>query len=65
MSGDVINLRTARKARQRNAAQALAATNRARFGRTTAEKQRDEQARDLADRLIDGAQRVAPEAERD
>lgn len=57
MSGEVVNLRTARKARAKAAATAEAAANRARFGRTKAE--RLAQARE-ADRLagaIDGAKR--------
>ena len=47
--GEVINLRQARKARNRLTAQAQAATNRARFSRTKAERDadllREEQAR--------------------
>lgn len=38
---EVINLRRARKRRQREAAAAQAAANRAKFGRTPAEKARD------------------------
>ena len=37
--GEVINLRAARKARDRAAKASAAETNRARFGRTRAEKQ--------------------------
>jgi hypothetical protein len=50
---EVINLRQARKARDRQAAQAQAAANRARFGRTKAEKAADA-AREEARRHLDG-----------
>jgi hypothetical protein len=39
--GDVVNLRMARKAKKRGQAEALAAANRAAFGRTKAQKQAD------------------------
>jgi len=54
---EIINLRLARKARARSAAERQADANRAKFGRTKAEKARakdDEQARA---RLLDGARR--------
>lgn len=52
---DIINLRTARKARARAAAAATADANRAAFGRSKEEKRqaRDEQTR--AAKLLDGA----------
>ena len=53
--GEVVNLRRARKAKARIEAQATAATNRAAFGRTRAEKQRDTAARERLDRHLDGA----------
>lgn len=55
--GDVINLRQARKAKARAAADAKAAANRHAFGRTKAEKHiaRDEAAR--RDAVLDGARR--------
>lgn len=55
--GDVINLRLARKARARVDAAAKAAENRARHGRTKAEKAAEaiEQAR--RDAVLDGAKR--------
>lgn len=55
--GEVIGLRTARKARDRAAREAEAAANRARHGRTRAEKATDaaEQARRNA--ILDGAER--------
>jgi hypothetical protein len=54
MTGEILNLRKARKARQRAGKEAEAAENRIRFGRTRAEKDaaRLEQARSL--RSIDG-----------
>ncbi|KPF53818.1 hypothetical protein ABIC78_002177 [Novosphingobium sp. 1529] len=50
----VINLRQARKARDRQAAQAQAAANRARFGRTKAEKAADLAREEQARRQLDG-----------
>lgn len=54
---EIINLRQARKAVQRRQDEATATANRAKFGRTKAERsaQASEQARAL--RLIDGAKR--------
>lgn len=55
--GEVINLRQARKQRDKAAASRLAETNRAKFGRTKAERlaQRAEAARQ--DKQIEGARR--------
>ena len=47
--GDVVNLRMARKAKKRGQAEALAAANRAAFGRTKAQKQA---MRELEDRCL-------------
>jgi hypothetical protein len=54
---EIINLRRARKARDRTAADVQAAANRQRFGRTKAEKlaEAHEQARTA--RIVDGARR--------
>ena len=55
--GDVVNLRQARKRRDRRAAEDKAAENRAKFGMTKTEKA---QARDEAERLarhVDGTRR--------
>ena len=54
---EVVNLRTARKARQRSEREALAASNRAKFGQSKAEKamRRLDEAR--SERIIDGAKR--------
>lgn len=54
---EIINLRLARKAQKRKQADSTASANRAKFGRTKAERvgEANEQARAL--RLIDGAKR--------
>jgi hypothetical protein len=54
---DVINLNKARKAKARGDQAANAAANRAQFGRTKAEKDRDRIDRERAKRLLDGAER--------
>lgn len=53
--GDVVNLRLARKRKGRDQAEADAATNRAKFGRTKAEKKQDEQKAAQLARTIDHA----------
>lgn len=53
--GDVVNFNKARKARARTDAKATAESNRARFGRSKAEKARDRIDKTRADRLLDGA----------
>ena len=53
--GDVINLRRARKAKAKGAAEVQAAENRARHGRTTSEKKRDDSETKRLDRIVDGA----------
>lgn len=65
MTGEVINLRTARKARRRDETLATAATNRARFGRTKAERTKDQREAERAARIIDGAKRDRPGTEQD
>ncbi len=55
--GEVVNLRLARKAKARAGAAATAATNRAAFGRTKAQKQADAAAQDRLTRTLDGARR--------
>lgn len=57
MTAEVINLRLARKARARAAAQDAAATNRARHGRTKAERLATQADAERASRLLDGARR--------
>lgn len=54
---EIINLRLARKARQRRAAEQTATENRARFGRTRNERRRDTLATDALDRTVAGARR--------
>ena len=53
--GDIVNLRKARKARVRAEDSAHAATNRARFGRTPQERERDRLEEEQARRKLDGA----------
>lgn len=53
--GDVVNLNKARKARGRDAASVTAAANRAKFGRTKAEKQRDAADKARIEKTVDGA----------
>ena len=52
--GDVINLRSVRKAKARATASAQADANRAKFGRTKAEKQADAAEKARSERLLDG-----------
>jgi hypothetical protein len=54
---DIINLRQARKARARSDAEAKAAANRARFGRTVQEKLADDAEVQRTDTLLDGVRR--------
>ncbi|MCZ4341238.1 DUF4169 family protein [Sphingomonadaceae bacterium G21617-S1] len=53
--GDVVNLNRARKARARAEARTIADANRAKFGRTKAEKVRDRIEKDRTEALLDGA----------
>jgi hypothetical protein len=55
--GEVVNLRLARKARERAVAEAGAATRRAAHGRTKAQKMRDAAEADRLARTLDGARR--------
>ncbi|MDB5710287.1 MAG: hypothetical protein JWL96_2357 [Sphingomonas bacterium] len=52
---EIINLRIARKARGRAVAAAAADTNRAKFGRSKAEKQTDAAEAARREKLLDGA----------
>ena len=54
---EIINLRSVRKARVKAEKAGEAQVNRAKFGRTKAEKLRDKIAAERADRAIDGAKR--------
>ena len=55
--GDVVNLNTARKAKRRAEARTDAAANRAKFGRTGAEKAVDRASADRLARRLDQARR--------
>ena len=54
---EIVNLRLARKARQRSQAAQDAAENRARFGRTKGERARDAVEAERLARTVDGARR--------
>lgn len=54
---EIVNLNKARKARTREEAKAQAAANRARHGRTKAEKANDARAEARRQALLDGAKR--------
>jgi hypothetical protein len=56
--GDIVNLKHARKARARAEKAEVAAANRARFGRTKAEKSRDKAESAVVARTLDGAKRA-------
>lgn len=52
--GDVVNLRRARKARDRASAEAQAEQNRITFGRTKAERELSKAEKTLAERRLEG-----------
>jgi len=54
---NVVNLNKVRKAREQALAREQARENRAKFGRTKAEKTRTEAEKEQADRTLDGAKR--------
>ena len=54
---DIINLRSARKAKARAERDQAAAENRRRFGRTKAEKERDAAEAERAEKRIEGHRR--------
>jgi hypothetical protein len=54
MTAEIINLRQVRKQREREAKDAEAAGNRARFGRTRAERERDEIGEEKTRQHLDG-----------
>jgi hypothetical protein len=54
---EIINLRQARKARARTEKEAAAAANRAKFGRTKAEKQAEDAKRELTQKQLDSHKR--------
>lgn len=57
MTGDIINLRTARKRKARAEREAEAAQNRVVFGQTKAEKQARQASKDLDQRRLDQSKR--------
>ena len=58
---EIINLRMARKIRQRDAALRTAAENRAKFGRSRDERQTIAAEAERAARVLEGARRDPPE----
>ncbi|MBU8546330.1 MULTISPECIES: DUF4169 family protein [Roseomonadaceae] len=58
--GDLVNLNHARKARAKQQAQADAAANRVKHGRSKVEKLADRQAAARRDALLDGAKQDEP-----
>ncbi len=58
MTAEIINLRRARKARDRRQKDARAEENRALFGQTRHERDIQQIERDLSERRLDGAQRA-------
>ena len=58
---EIVNLRVARKRRIRAAAESAAEGNRARFGRSKAEKQRDSADKQRALSFLDGHRRDRPD----
>ena len=63
MSGDIVNLRQARKAKARAEKESQAATNRARFGRTKSEKQREAAEKARAERELAGKRLEKPQTD--
>lgn len=58
---DIINLRQARKAKQRVEAERQAEANRAKHGRSKADKRLAETARQRLDAVVEGARRERPD----
>ena len=57
MTGDVINLRLARKNKARSDAEKRAEENRAKFGRSKTEKTLSDAVKNLAEKTLDGSKR--------
>ena len=57
MAADIVNLNKARKARSKAGTEQRASENRARFGRSKAERQREETAAEFARRQLAGLKR--------
>jgi len=58
---EIVNLRQARKQKNRTEAESLAAENRAKFGQTKAKKQKDAALKALDSKKLDGHKRDKPE----
>ncbi len=58
---EIVNLRMARKAKARATAEQAAAENRARYGRTKAQKQADDHDAEAMERTLTGARREREE----
>ena len=58
---EIVNLRAARKRKAREDAERAAEANRALFGRSKSEKQRDRLEKDKARAFVDGHRRDAPD----
>jgi hypothetical protein len=60
---EIVNLRRARKLKERERSQAEAAQNRVVFGRSKAEKRLTERERTLAEASLDGRRLVTPDGD--
>ena len=63
MSAEIVNLKRARKAKQRREAETTAEQNRAKFGRTKAERQATLAKQDLEARRLEAARRQGSDDE--
>jgi hypothetical protein len=54
MSAEIVNLRQARKHKQRQTREKTAESNRQKFGRTKAEREADRRRRDMLEKQVDG-----------
>ena len=61
MTAEIVNLRRARKAKQREEASATAAENRAKFGCSKHERERQRAEQSLTDRRLDALRRDTPD----
>ncbi|MFO1116335.1 MAG: DUF4169 family protein [Beijerinckiaceae bacterium] len=61
--GEIVNLRRARKAKERQEAENAAAANRIAFGRSRNEKEAERAGRELETRRLDGHRREPDEAD--
>lgn len=65
VSADIINLNQYRKAKQKDEKRDKAAGNRAKFGRTKADKQAEAKDRETSERLLAGKKLTEPGSEDD